>query len=489
MSKNAIEGLKPQSLWQRFFELTQVPRPSKKEEKVIEYLINLAKELKLNYKKDKVGNVLISIPATKGYENSLTIVLQSHVDMVCEKNKETNFDFDNDPIKLLREGEWIKADGTTLGSDNGIGAAAALAVLTDSEITHGPIECLFTIDEETGLTGANNLEPGFVTGKTLLNLDTEEDGAFYIGCSGGIDTQGEFDSELVKIEENMTAFNLQVSGLKGGHSGIDIHLGKGNAIKFLGRTLRKLESLEYHLAFIEGGSKRNAIAREAEATILVKNSDVQNLEKIVTEFESLIKDEFKTVEPQLKIKLQKADKKPEQRFSDELKSKLINSILAIPHGVINMSPDIPDLVETSTNLATISNVNGKIILGTSQRSSVESAKKYVQQSVVSVFNLANVKVMAGDGYPGWKPSLDSKILTTAKDIYKKLYNDEPVLKAVHAGLECGILGEKYPGMDMISFGPTILGAHSPDEKVHIPSVEKFYDLLSAILEELAKQKK
>ncbi len=488
MSKNAIEGLKPQSLWQRFYELTQVPRPSKKEEKVIEYLTNLAKYLKLKYKKDKVGNIVISVPATKGYENSPTIVLQSHVDMVCEKNKETNFDFDNDAIKMIREGEWIKADGTTLGSDNGIGAAAALAVLTDANITHGPLECLFTIDEETGLTGANNLEPGFVTGKTLLNLDTEEDGAFYIGCSGGIDTQGEFDIEFVKVDENLSAFNLMVTGLKGGHSGMDINLGKANAIKVLGRTLKSLETIEYHLAFIEGGSKRNAIPREAEALILVKNSDANNLEKIVTEFEALVKDEFKTIEPQLKLKLQKVDNKPEQMFTKELKSRLVNSILAIPHGVINMSPDIPGLVETSTNLATISNTNGKIVIGSSQRSSVESAKKYIQQSVTAVFNLANAKVTGGDGYPGWKPSLNSEVLNISKEIYKKLYKNEPELKAVHAGLECGILGEKYPGMDMISFGPTIEGAHSPDEKVHIPSVEKFYELLSAILQELAKQK-
>ncbi len=488
MSKNAIEGLKPYSLWQRFYELTQVPRPSKKEERVIDYLVNLAKELKLNYKKDDVGNVVISVPASKGYENSSTIVLQSHVDMVCEKNKETNFDFDNDPIKMLREGEWIKADGTTLGSDNGIGAAAALAVLTDSNITHGPLECLFTIDEETGLTGANNLKPGFVTGKILLNLDTEEDGAFYIGCSGGIDTQGEFDTELVKVEAELTAYNLMVTGLKGGHSGMDINLGKGNAIKILGRTLKGFETIEYHLAFIEGGSKRNAIPREAEAVILVKNSDTNNLEKTVSEFEALIKDEFKTTEPQLKLKLQKVENKPAQMFTDELKSRLVETILAIPHGVVNMSQDIPDLVETSTNLATISVVNGKIIIGSSQRSSVESAKKYIQQSVTAVFNLANANVTGGDGYPGWKPSLDSKVLNISKEIYKKLYKNEPELKAVHAGLECGILGEKYPGIDMISFGPTIEGAHSPDEKVHIPSVEKFYELLSAILQELAKQK-
>ncbi len=488
MSKKAIESLQPQILWQRFYELTQVPRPSKKEEKVIEYLVSLAKELKLNYKKDKVGNVLISAPATKGYENSPTIILQSHIDMVCEKNKETNFDFDNDPIKLLREDDWIKADGTTLGSDNGIGAAAALAVLTDSKITHGPIECLFTIDEETGLTGANNLQPGFVTGKTLLNLDTEEDGAFYIGCAGGIDTQGEFNLEVANADKDMIPFNLLVTGLKGGHSGMEIHLGKGNAIKILGRMLRKLEKLDYHLAFIEGGSKRNAIPREAEAIVLVKESDLNNLEKIVNEFEALIKVEFKTTEPQLKIKLGKSENKFEKVFTDELQKKLIDTILALPHGIMNMSPDIPDLVETSTNLATISNANEKIIIGTSQRSSIESAKKYMQQSVAAVFKLAGVKIAAGDGYTGWKPSLDSKVLSTAKSVYKRLYNSEPELKAVHAGLECGILGEKYPGMDMISFGPTILGAHSPDEKVHIPSVEKFYKLLAAILEELAKQK-
>ncbi|MCX6149729.1 MAG: aminoacyl-histidine dipeptidase [Ignavibacteriales bacterium] len=488
MSNKAIEGIQPELLWERFYEISQIPRPSKKEGKVIEYLKDVANELNLPFKEDAVGNIVISLPASKGLENSRVVVLQGHVDMVCEKNKNTKFDFDNDPIKFVREGDWLKADGTTLGSDNGIGVAAGLAILTDENFSHGPIECLFTVDEETGLTGANNLQPGFITGKTLLNLDTEEDGAFYIGCAGGVDTQGSFEIQYTELSPGYLAYNLSVTGLKGGHSGSEIHLGKGNAIKILGRTLKQIEENDFHMALIEGGSKRNAIPREAEALIFVKNSEIEKLESVVKEFESLAQIEFNTTEPGLKINLVKQEKASSKVFTKDLQNKLIDVILGLPHGVVNMSPDIPDLVETSTNLATVTINDGIIVIGTSQRSSVESAKYYIQHSVESVFNLAVAKVLSGDGYQGWKPNLDSEILKISKDVFKKLFGEEPALKAVHAGLECGILGDKYPGLDMISFGPTIEGAHSPDEKVKISTVEKFYNLLKVLLEELAKQK-
>lgn len=486
-SQNAIVGLKPETLWQRFFELTQIPRASKKEGKVVQYLKQLANSLNLNFKEDTVGNIVILLPASPGYEQSKTVVLQGHVDMVCEKNKETVFNFDSDSIKLLREDGWITAEGTTLGADNGIGVAAALSVLTDKNIIHGPIECLFTIDEETGLTGANSLEPGFIKGKILLNLDSEEQNAFYIGCAGGIDTQGDFKIKDIKTPNGYKTFSLVVKGLKGGHSGAEINLGRANAIKILSRTLKELESIDYYISYIEGGSKRNAIPREAEATILIKNPDIDIAKKIIKNIYNEILSEFKTVDGNLLLKIEDLSDIPAKVYTKEFSSLLIKTLLAIPHGVILMSPDIPGLVETSTNLATVTTNAQTVLVGTSQRSSIESAKKYIAESVKAVLDLAGSEVIQGDGYPGWKPNMDSEILRISRRAYKELFNSEPEVMAIHAGLECGILGDKYPGLDMISFGPTITGAHSPDEKVNIHTVEQFYLLLSKILEEIAKQ--
>lgn len=487
-SQNAIAGLKPDTLWQRFFEITQIPRASKKEGKVVVYLKELAEKLKLDFKEDKVGNIVISLPATTGYEKSKIVVLQGHVDMVCEKNKGTAFDFDNDPIKLLREDGWITAEGTTLGADNGIGVAAALSVLTDKNLVHGPIECLFTVDEETGLTGANNLEPGFITGKILLNLDSEEQNAFYIGCAGGIDTQGSFNIKNIKTPSGYKTFNLVVKGLKGGHSGAEINLGRANAIKVLSRVLKELENIDYYIAYIEGGSKRNAIPREAEAVILVKNSDTDSANKIVNKLHSEILAEFKIVDGNLSVNLDdKGTEIPAKVYTKDFSSQLIKTLLAIPHGVIMMSPDIPGLVETSTNLATVNTTANTIVVGTSQRSSIESAKKYIAESVKAIFEISGSEVIQGDGYPGWKPNMDSEILRISRKAYEELFKSEPEVMAIHAGLECGILGDKYPGLDMISFGPTITGAHSPDEKVNIHTVEQFYQLLSKILSDIARQ--
>ncbi|MGE5401683.1 MAG: aminoacyl-histidine dipeptidase [Ignavibacteriales bacterium] len=488
MSKEAIEGLKPEILWQRFYEISQVPRPSKSEGKVREYLRKVANETNLSFKEDEVGNIVISVPATPGYENSPTVVLQGHVDMVCEKNRGTDHDFENDPIILVRDGEWLKARGTTLGSDNGIGVAAALAVMTDKSLVHGPIECLFTIDEETGLTGANNLQPGFITGKTLLNLDSEEDGTFYVGCAGGIDTQGTFAVDYSEKVEGYSTYSIMVSGLKGGHSGSDIDAGRGNAIKLLGRLLKELDGTGYLLAHIEGGSKRNAIPREAEAIILLKESKEKKVLKLIKELGSQFQDEFKVTDGGVKIEMTKKEPGANKVFNRKLQKKMADILLGIPHGVVSMSAEIPGLVETSTNLATVVTENGSIVIGTSQRSSIESAKKYIADSVSAVFNLAGAEVLQTDGYPGWKPDLQSKALRVSQKIYEVLFNNEPEVKAIHAGLECGILGAKYPGLDMISFGPTITGAHSPDERVNIESVEKFYRLLSGILAEYSTMK-
>ncbi len=488
MSSRAIEGLKPELLWQRFEEISNVPRPSKMETKVREYLRNFAGSRKLEYKEDNVGNIVIKVPASKGFENAPVVVIQGHVDMVCEKNKGTNHDFENDPIKLIRDGEWIKADGTTLGADNGIGVAAGLAVADDNSFQHGPLELLCTVDEETGLTGANNLQPGFIEGKILLNLDAEEDGAFYVGCCGGQDSMGVFKIESASRKPEFTSYKLLIGGLKGGHSGIDINTGRANAIKLMARLLSRF-SFEFQISDFIGGSKRNAIPREAEVSIFF---DKKNEQTAKNEIELFIADylkEYKKNDGGLKIELNPAGLNADPVYSDAFTRKIVNTILSMQHGVAAMSPDIEGLVETSTNLATVTKEGEFLRIGTSQRSSIESAKHFVTSSVKAVFELAGAfEIVIGDGYPGWQPDMDSAILKISKSIYKEMYKNEPEVKAIHAGLDCGILGGKYPGLDMIAFGPTIQGAHSPDEKVHINDVNKFYELLKGILSELAKKK-
>lgn len=487
MSSEVINGLKPPILWKRFYEITRVPRPSKKEEKILNHIRKLLKELNISFKEDKTGNIVASIPATKGYEKAPTVVLQGHIDMVCEKNKDTKHDFENDPIKMIRDNGWIKAEGTTLGSDNGIGVAAALAVITDKDVIHGPIEILLTVDEETGLTGATNLQPGLISGKILINMDSEEDGAFYVGCAGGMDTLGSFDIEYEDINKDNSFYELMVTGLKGGHSGLDINQGRANGIKMLARTLHQLKKFDYRVTRFDGGSLRNAIPREAEAILSVNKKDFSDIEKVIFEFEKKVAVEYKTAEGGLKINLHKVDETPSKVFTRKFSDKAVATILALPHGVIMMSRDIPDLVETSTNVATIKIKDNKLTIGTSQRSSVESAKKYIAESVWSVFKLANADIHTTDGYPGWKPNMNSPLLKISKSIFKNLFKKEPNIKAIHAGLECGILEGKNPGLDMISFGPTIQGAHSPDERVNIETVERFYELLKGILKELAGQ--
>jgi dipeptidase D len=489
MSVDLVKNLEPKTLWQRFYEITQVPRPSKKEGKIIEHMKNLLKNLNIEFKEDNVGNILAKVPATPGSENSPTVILQGHVDMVCEKNKSKQHDFENDPIELIREDGWITADGTTLGSDNGIGVSAALAVITDKEIKHGPLEILLTVDEETGMTGASNINPGFISGKILLNMDSEEEGTFYVGCSGGMDTIAEFNIEFEDVPNNFIAYDLLVTGLKGGHSGLDIVLGRANAIKLLARTMKKLEQFDFQIAKINGGSLRNAIPREAEVVVLLKPEDESKVKNILDEFKSQFLNEFKKTDSGLDFVFKKSDEKIKKAFSRSFKKKIVDTLMALPHGVIAMSQDIPDLVETSTNLATILMKDSRIRIDTSQRSSIESAKHYIVNNVKAVFELAGAQVKTSDGYPGWKPNLDSEILKVSKDVYKKLFNKEPEVKAIHAGLETGLLGDKNPGIDMISFGPTIIGAHSPDEKVNIETVGKFYELLKGILERISEKVK
>jgi dipeptidase D len=487
MSKDVIQGLKPELIWNYFYELSQYPRPSKKEEKVLEYVREFAKKNNFELKEDEVHNMVIKVPATPGYEDKPTIVLQGHVDMVCEMNKGTEHDFENDPIKLVRQNGWMAADGTTLGADNGIGVAAGMAAATDPDVVHGPLELLLTVDEETGMTGVNALQPGFIEGKTLLNMDSEEDGAFYVGCCGGVDTVGRFNVKVTKSKEDMIPYELMITGLKGGHSGLDIQAGRANAIKLLAQLLNRFGEIKFRMAEISGGSKRNAIPREAEAIILMKPEYETTVNEII---ESFVKDtllEFNKNDGGLKATLKRLDKEVDQVFTKKLTKKLINTLLALPHGIMAMSPDIEDLVETSTNLATVEMEEETIRIGTSQRSSVESAKTNTANMVKAALTLAEAnEVYSGDGYPGWQPNMDSELLKISKKVFEEMYSKNPEVKAIHAGLECGLLGAKYPGLDMISFGPTIEGAHSPDEKVNIADVEKFYNLLKNILKELAK---
>jgi dipeptidase D len=482
-SLDSIRNLEPQALWQRFYEISQIPRPSKKEEKITAHFEQMFNSLGIKYSKDKVGNLVARIPASKGCSKSPTIVLQGHSDMVCEKNRGTEHDFDHDPIELVRQGEWIRANGTTLGADNGIGVAAALAVMTDPNAVHGPLEILITIDEETGLTGANRLSNKMLKGKYLLNLDSEEDGIFYVGCAGGIDTAGILSIQTAVPHSEYAYFNVMVSGLKGGHSGGDIHLGKGNAIKLLARTLEALKPLKPELTSLEGGSKRNAIPREAEAVVGIPADQAVAFQNMLEKCARQFRAEYQHQDGGVQINATPVTR-PLLVYSKSFAQKIISLLLALPHGVIQMSADLEGLVETSTNLATITTDGQKLTIGTSQRSSVDSAKAYIASSVASIFRLAGAKVEQSDGYPGWKPNLESHLLKVCEKAATQLYGSAPEIKAIHAGLECGILGGKYPELEMISFGPTITGAHSPDEQVHIPAVEKFYELLKLVLKGL-----
>lgn len=480
-----ITDLKPEIVWKYFHEITQVPRPSKKEGKIIAYLEAFAQEHAIAVKKDEAGNILMSKPATAGYENLPTVILQSHMDMVCEKNSGKAFDFDTDPIQTLVDGEWLRADNTTLGADNGIGMAAELALLASNDIEHGPIECLFTVDEETGLTGAKALKEGFMTGEILLNLDSEDEGELFIGCAGGKDTQGTFTYTPQEAPKELQYFRIGVTGLNGGHSGGDIHKGLGNANKILVRFLYLLkEKHPFVLSQIDAGNLRNAIAREGYAVIGVQPGAKEETRVLLNTFAANVENELKQVDPKVKLSMESADQ-PAFVIDAATTEKLILTMHACPHGVIAMSHDIEGLVETSTNLASVKMKEGNtIVIGTSQRSSIDSSKIAIANTVVSVFQLGGATVSQGDGYPGWTPNPDSKILKVAGESYKRLFGKEPKIMAIHAGLECGLFLEKYPYLDMISFGPTLRDVHSPSEKINIPTVDLWWKHLLEVLKSI-----
>lgn len=481
---NILGHLNPALVWNHFEEICKYPRPSKKEEKIAEYVKSVGKRNNLDVSTDKFGNIVIRKPATPGKENLKTVVLQGHIDMVCEKNRGVEHDFDNDPIHPYIDEGWVKARGTTLGADNGIGVAAALAVLESKDIEHGPIECLFTLDEETGLTGASSLKKGWLKGDILVNMDSEEEGSLYIGCAGGVNTQANFKLKPEKSPRNYSAFEVKVEGLKGGHSGLEIQAGRGNAIKLITRLLWMYgKDKKVSVSSINGGNKHNAIPREAYALVLVPKADEKNFKKFIAKYNDTVKAEFISVEPDLKVSLEKA-KVPEKVMDEKTQKNLLHSLYALPHGVIKMSPDIPDLVETSTSLAVITTEGKRVNIVTSQRSSVASEINDIRNMVSSVFQLAGAEIIYNDGYPGWQPDIHSEILQVFKKSFHSLYGKEPEIKAIHAGLECGIIKEKYPEMDMISFGPTMSDVHSPDEKLKIDTVPKFWEQLTTALKNI-----
>ncbi|HUW05798.1 MAG TPA: aminoacyl-histidine dipeptidase [Williamwhitmania sp.] len=488
MSK--LGSLTPSDIWMYFEQICQVPRPSKKEEKIIAYLLDFAKAHKLEAKTDEIGNVVIRKPATKGMENRETVVLQSHTDMVCEKNSNINHDFNVDPIQPYIDGGWVKAKGTTLGADDGIGIAAQLALLASTNVPHGPLECLFTVDEETGLTGAFEIKEGFFEGKYLLNLDSEDEGELFIGCAGGLDTVVTFDYEREPMPSGNLAYKLSITGLSGGHSGDDINKGLGNSIKLLNRFLwRTNTKYDLRMSILEGGNLRNAIPREAYTIFTIHEEDIESMMKDFKQYVNDVKQELRTTEPNLTLELVPVAL-PDYVIDETTQYDLLNSLYACPHGVIEMSRDIPGLVETSTNLASVKFIHdNQILICTSQRSSVASSIKDISYMVESVFRLANSKIVHSDGYPGWMPNTNSVILTVTVDAYKRQFGYEPKVRAIHAGLECGLFLEKYPYLDMISFGPTLRGVHSPDERLEIASVEKFWKLLTDVVAHIPVKEK
>lgn len=480
-----LAKLAPQPLWNYFEDICRIPRPSKKEEKIRQFLLAFASANRLEAKTDEAGNVLIRKPAAPGYENRPVVVLQAHMDMVCEKNSDRKFNFDTDPIVPVIHGEWVKADGTTLGADNGIGIAAQMAVLTATELEHGPLECLITVDEETGLSGALALQPGFFEGHILLNLDSEDEGELFIGCAGGIDTLAELDVEKEKTPGNSFGLKIMVRGLLGGHSGDDIHKGRGNAIKILARFLGKaIRQFGVRIADFNGGNLRNAIAREAYAIIIVPHVQKEQLIAELNMFSAEVEFEYERTEPNLVLD-HASCKLPDKVLTQSSQETLMNLINACPHGVLEMSLRMKDMVETSTNLASVKFMDDSTVLvTTSQRSELESRKYYASEMVRAVFEMGGAKVTHSDGYPGWTPNPESPVLQITAASYKRLFGQQPVVRSIHAGLECGLFLEKYPTLDMVSFGPTIRNAHSPDEQINIETVQKFWIHLLDVLKNI-----
>ena len=481
-----IKDLTPSLVWNIFYDITRVPRPSKKEGKIREFLIDFAKNHNIAYKVDDAGNVAMFRPAAPGCENAPRIVMQGHMDMVCEKDANVQHDFDNDPIETIIDGEWVRANGTTLGADNGIGMAAGLAALIDDSIVAGPIQALFTVDEETGLTGANALGEGMIEGDILLNLDSEEDGEICIGCCGGLGTAASFKYTPTPAPDYLF-FKVVLGGLNGGHSGADIHLERACANKVMARFLFNLgKKMDFALASFNGGNLRNAIARDAEVVIGIDAKDKEPLSVLLNQYDADVKNEYKRTEPGVKFTIESVEK-PEFVIDNATAHNFIYALYCAPHGVLSMSKDIEGLVETSTNLASAKmQPDNSILVVTSQRSSVESRKFDAANQIETIFTLAGATVTHSSAYPGWEPNMNSRILNIAMDTHERLFGCRPKATAIHAGLECGLFLTNYPHLDMISYGPTLRGVHSPAEKMHIPAVEKFWRLTVAIIEEVAK---
>ena len=485
---NEIKNLTPQALWENFYQLTQIPRPSNHETRIQDFIYDFGKNLGLETIKDEVGNIVIKKPATPGLEDCKGVIMQGHLDMVPQKNRDKEHDFENDPIEAYVDGKWVTANGTTLGADNGIGVAATMAVLASKDIEHGPFEALFTATEETGMDGAEGLKPAILDGDILLNTDTEDEGVFSVGCAGGIDVVATFKAKRNKLKaKHAVAFKMSVTGLKGGHSGLDIHLGRGNANKIFFRVLKEL-SLKYKvlLADIQGGSLRNAIPREAFGVFVVKGKCAGEIAESFEQLFSEIKTELIHVEPDLLIDIEETEM-PKSVFEKGLQRRLTHAVWAAPNDVVRMSDTMKSTVETSTNLAIVKSSRKTIEVSCLVRSFSETAKMALASRLESVFKLAGAKVALGGNYPGWIPNMDSAILEVMKNLYADNYGKEPGLLAMHAGLECGILGATYPHWDMISFGPTIRFPHSPDEKVNVETVHKFWDFLRVTLKNIPKK--
>ncbi len=481
-----LAGLEPRRLWALFSRLAAIPRPSGHERQVADWVRSIAAENGWKSRADAVGNLILGVPATPGHESAATVVIQGHLDMVCEKNKDVVFDFMKDPIRLRIDGDWVRGTGTTLGADNGVGVAAALAAATDPAVVHGPLELLLTVDEETGLTGAQGLDGALISGGTLLNLDSEEDGKLFVGCAGGGGCQIDLDATMVPAPHSAAGLALSVTGLRGGHSGLEIHENRGNALKLLVRLLQAARDggLEFELADLQGGSQHNAIPREAQATLALEAPAASRMQGVVACMVEGFRDELWGIDEGLRLSCVTADR-PAAVASRGDRDRLLDLLSVLPHGVLGMSPAIPGLVETSNNLALVQRTAGTFRVVTSARSSVASTRQAVVASTLAAARLAGARAEARAGYPGWKPNLDSPVLAVARTVFAEQWGRAPEVTAVHAGLECGLVGEKVPGLDMISFGPQIMGAHSPDERVQISSVQRFYRALTAILRRLA----
>ena len=482
-----VRELEPKAVWNNFADLNAVPRPSKKEERVIEFIKKFGESLQLKTLVDEVGNVIIKKPATKGMENKTTIVLQSHLDMVHQKNADTQFDFEKQGINMFVDGDWVKAKGTTLGADNGIGVASIMTLLASTDIPHPSMEALFTIDEETGMTGALALKGGLLDAQIMLNLDTEEDNELTIGCAGGIDVTatGTYQNEPTK---NTKGFRISIKGLTGGHSGVDIHKGRGNANKLMNRLLKNLsKDLQIEIAMIDGGSLRNAIPRESVANIVIEESKLDLFKKAIVTYEQLIKSEYSFTDPNLIVTTDTIEI-PKEVMNQEFQNKLLSTIYACPNGIYRMSPDIAGLVQSSNNVARVLVKDGSYSIQCLTRSSVDSEKIDLAQAITCVFELLGSTISFGGNYPGWAPNPDAPIVKLMSNLYQERYNAPAHVNACHAGLECGILGTNYPKMEMISFGPNIYGAHSPDEKVQISSVQKYWGFLLETLKRIPERK-